>query len=771
MERASPPQVASYPKSKEVICVYIFDPRHYGETEWGSPKTGAFRAKFLIEAVESLRANLQALGSDLLVGIGRPEELLPLVTNRDTKLLWQEQVTQQELIVDEMVRAALPSTTSVEMVWSGTLYERSNLPYRVDLADMPDLFKPFRATMERRGGWREQAHMMLPTPEGGSLPLPEAGGFDPPANTPLGFDVLPKLQGEAEAALDSARFIYKGGETAALQRLRYFLWESNCLAEAPTTTKGIHPSEWVHAEDENAPATFAPWLAHFPGLRSTKLSPWLSSGSLSPRMVASELKQYELSRPGVIANKYSLIFELLVRDFYRFNAVKHNPQMFSEEGPVGREHVFYNMFLESPDAKSLEWSGPKPSEDELMEAWKAGKTGVPIIDANMRELAATGYISHRGRQVVASFLVFDLGVHWRRGADFFESLLIDYDVASNWGNWAMAAGLTGGRVIRHEPVALSKEFDLQGSYLRYWLPELARIPATWVHEPWLLSPEQQQEYHAVIGQNYPQPIKEMPGYHIGNPPKQGGPYGRGRRNLATATLQADTLQDTLQAEVPSFATEEETCSLQASQLVEALGDGWFDEWQRRLQGWWVATPLKSGIQACTGALGLHIAQRLELFIRMWQSKRLGGGGLGDKTTAHQPTTSADCNALFEAGGAKLGLPAFPNLPDQFEAFDEFSIPAVPPIPRLTPEWTLLQSQLEEPQRAAQLDRVSAQAPAISSPNDGSGANSVRPMAAIGEGALGGFAGVAAAVLVLALWRTKERRTRRALVRHAHSMSR
>lgn len=90
--RPSPQQVASYPRDKEVICVYIFDPRYYGETQWNSPKTGAFRAKFLIEAVENLRSQLRALGSDLLVGIGRPEELLPLVSSQNTKLLWQEQV-------------------------------------------------------------------------------------------------------------------------------------------------------------------------------------------------------------------------------------------------------------------------------------------------------------------------------------------------------------------------------------------------------------------------------------------------------------------------------------------------------------------------------------------------------------------------------------------------------------------------------------------------------------------------------------------------------
>ena len=83
----------------------------------------------------------------------------------------------------------------------------------------------------------------------------------------------------------------------------------------------------------------------------------------------------------------------------------------------------------------------------MLARWKAGETGIPVIDANMRELAVTGYMSHRGRQNVASFFALDIGLDWRRGADHFESQLIDYDVCSNWGIWAMAAGLTlGGQV-------------------------------------------------------------------------------------------------------------------------------------------------------------------------------------------------------------------------------------------------------------------------------------------------------------------------------------
>jgi hypothetical protein len=111
----------------------------------------------------------------------------------------------------------------------------------------------------------------------------------------------------------------------------------------------------------------------------------------------------------------------------RFYAAKQGNRIFHAGGPAGLR---------------LPWS----SDPELWERWASGRTGMPLVDANMRELQQTGWMSNRGRQNVASYLALDLGVDWRRGADLFEHLLLDYDPASNWGNWVAAAGLTGGRV-------------------------------------------------------------------------------------------------------------------------------------------------------------------------------------------------------------------------------------------------------------------------------------------------------------------------------------
>merc|ERR1719506_470193 len=145
------------------------------------------------------------------------------------------------------------------------------------------------------------------------------------------------------------------------------------------------------------------------------------------------------------------------------------------------------------------------ADNAELRRWKDGALGVPLVDANMRELAATGFMSNRGRQNVASYLALDLQLDWRAGADHFESLLVDYDVASNWGNWVAAAGLTGGRVNRFNILKQSRDYDPQGEYVRHWIPELRNVPGSRVHEPWSLSKAEQEMYGVRLGVDYPTP--------------------------------------------------------------------------------------------------------------------------------------------------------------------------------------------------------------------------------------------------------------------------
>ncbi|MAP10224.1 MAG: cryptochrome DASH, partial [Rhodopirellula sp.] len=189
---------------------------------------------------------------------------------------------------------------------------------------------------------------------------------------------------------------------------------------------------------------------------------------------------------------YWMIFELLWRDYFRWISRKHGATLFRASGLRGVD---------------IDWK----SDRELFGRWQEGTTGYPLVDANMRELRTTGYMPNRGRQNVASFLTKNLGLDWRWGAQWFESQLIDYDVASNYGNWNYAAGVgNDARGFRFFNITKqSRDYDKQGEYAKHWLPELRDLDVTEIHEPWKMPPERQREVGVTIGEDYPHPIVDL----------------------------------------------------------------------------------------------------------------------------------------------------------------------------------------------------------------------------------------------------------------------
>jgi len=375
-----------------------------------------------------------------------------------------------------------------------TMYHPDDLPYP-NIGRLHNLFTPFREKVEKEATPRNQA----PTPNRGDLPLPASkASLQSPAAS---FDALPSLSdlGIPEPVDDPRAVMrFQGGETAALARLKHYLWDTDCLAKYFETRNGMIGPDY-----------------------SSKFSPWLAHGCLSPTLVAEECAKYEHER---VKNKstYWLVFELLWRDFFRFFALKHDTAIFLPGGIAG-EHP--------------EWTKGHEAEEKVRR-WKAGQTGLPLVDANMRELAATGFMSNRGRQNVASYLALDLNIDWRIGADHFESLLLDYDVASNWGNWIFAAGLTGKRVSQFNIVKQSKDYDPNGEYARLWCPELAKVPNQYIHTPWEMPPDVQERSGVRIGEDYPAPLAIPPGYAFGGGGRAGGRGGGGRGSSGGRSLGA-----------------------------------------------------------------------------------------------------------------------------------------------------------------------------------------------------------------------------------------
>ena len=473
-----------------VLPIFCFDPRIFGNdarSNFGSLKCAPRRAKFILESVADLRTQLEQKGSGLVVAQGKPEHVFPKLFEKTAspRITCQEEVCSEELSVDQAVRSALKSG-SLHTVWGSTLYNIRDLPFPGEAEGIPDTFTPFRNKVEKNC----KIDTPLPVPSSTDLALPT--NLEIPSMEKCSLTFMPSLKdlGYTDKQIEEANTVdprgvmeFKGGEMAALDRVKDYIWEKDLLKMYFDTRNGMIGANY-----------------------STKFAPWLANGCVSPRYIAKECRRYEEER---VSNKstYWVVFELLWRDFFKFFALKHGNAIFFPEGTAGIDKKWGHY-------------------EKSVEAWKEGRTGYPLVDANMRELAATGFMSNRGRQNVASFFAIDMNQDWRYGADYFESTLMDYDVHSNWGNWCAAAGMTGGRLNRFNIVKQSKDYDALGEYVRLWLPELKNVPTEFVHSPWRMTQFQQMEYGVRLGVDYPNPIVPPTAPDNGNNKQRKGSKGR-----------------------------------------------------------------------------------------------------------------------------------------------------------------------------------------------------------------------------------------------------
>lgn len=408
--------VRALENSTEVIPVYCIDEDHYRTTEFGFQKTGNFRAQFLLESLAELDAELRQLGSGLIVLRGKPEiEICKIAREyKVQKIFAKKEVAYEETQKEEAVEKELwKLACTLEKYSTSTLYHAEDLPFTVK--DIPDVFSRFRKKIEKEASVR------------GVFPKPEAikSPYIPPLELPdLAALGLHPVEKDYRTVMP-----FKGGEIGALKRLQDYLFNTRAIAGYKESRNGMIGEDY-----------------------STKFSAWLAAGCLSPRTIYQELKQYEM-KFSAGKSSYWLVFELLWRDFFRFMMKKYRRRFFLQNG-ISNHGV------------SL------PNDDkEMLYRWINGQTGNDFIDANMTELKLTGYMSNRGRQNVASYLCNDLNLEWRYGAAYFEQQLIDYDVSSNWGNWAYLAGVgndpRGKRVFNIAKQAA--EYDPEYSYRKLWL--------------------------------------------------------------------------------------------------------------------------------------------------------------------------------------------------------------------------------------------------------------------------------------------------------------
>ena len=399
--------------------VVVADPAWAASTPWGFPRTGPRPRRWWWEAVEDLRQQLAVLGAPLVLLTGRPAQVLaPLARQVGAEGLMCEDIAAP--FEQREVQALREAGCPVHTVWHSSLLHPDQLPFPV--ADLPQVFTAFRQAVERQGvaaaAPRPAPQRWAPAPAPGVEVEPWAA-VDAPAIDPR--STLARPSDSSSGALDDRH----GGERAALAQLHQY------------TQRGL-PHSYKRTRND---------LMGWDG--SSKWSLWLATGALSPRLAWSCIQAFEAEQ-GANDGTYWLWFELLWRDYFRFLHLQHGARLYRARGLTEQAVPDH-----APDA---------------FERWRTGRTGQPFIDAGMRELAATGWLSNRMRQNVASYLIHDLGGDWRAGAAWFEHALIDYDVYSNQGNWLYLAGRgtdpRSGR--RFNPLKQAQDYDPQGRYQRLW---------------------------------------------------------------------------------------------------------------------------------------------------------------------------------------------------------------------------------------------------------------------------------------------------------------
>ena len=402
-----------------VYCLGSASAIHNGELRWGTMQSSTHRQQVLLDTLIDLDAQLRALGSALTVVYGAPADILPkLGAALGTRTVHCETIaaTHEQDEVDSVSQAGM----DVNSTWQSSLFAPDALPFEVQ--HLPPVYTQFRQALARAGTQR-------PAP----LPAPT---LVPPLPTPAhGYatvNLLHQRQDLGQPAPEPRSSVpywegsFAGGERAALSHLaRYFA--SDLPKHYKATRNGLTGADF-----------------------SSKFSIWLASGALSVRQLATEIDQYE-ARLGPNEGTEWLRLELLWRDYFRLLHLQHGAKLFRYRGL--RDKV-----------------APMHHDPAQFTHWCLGRTPEPLVNAAMHELLATGYLSNRLRQVVASYLVHELHGDWRAGAAWFEAQLIDYDVYNNQGNWLYIAGMgtdpRGGRRFNVQKQAL--DHDPDQSYQRLW---------------------------------------------------------------------------------------------------------------------------------------------------------------------------------------------------------------------------------------------------------------------------------------------------------------
>jgi deoxyribodipyrimidine photo-lyase len=434
---------------ERIIPVFIFSSHEGGD--WAP---GAASRWWLHHSLSTLDDSLRALGSRLILRKGNSlQDLRELVRcSKATHVFWNRLYEPPLVERDTGIEAALRSDGLQAESFNGTvlfepwtLHKDGGEPYKV--------FTPFWNACLNKGLAIPLSPLPSSLPE---VPRRIAGG------SLEELELLPRVAWDA-----GLRETWQVGEQVAVEKVQTFL------------DRAVSS----YRDDRNRPDLIG----------TSRLSPHLHFGEISPRQIVAAAQRFGDGHP-------------------RKDAVKGTESFIREVGWREFAHHLLYHFPETVDQPlderftKFRWA---KQYAESLEAWRSGRTGIPIVDAGMRELWHTGWMHNRVRMIVASLLTKNLLIPWQEGARWFWDTLVDADLANNTLGWQWTAGCGADaapffRIFN--PVLQGEKFDPNGDYVRYWVSEVARLPNKFLNKPWEAPVAVLEEAKLQLGHTYPKPI-------------------------------------------------------------------------------------------------------------------------------------------------------------------------------------------------------------------------------------------------------------------------
>jgi len=399
---------------RNTIAVYFFDPKLFKIDAYGFQKTAKYRTKFLIETITDLKKNLADVNITLLTYFESPEDKLHEICDAFEigTIYTQKEWTREEVATNNFIKNTLSESLNFVEDYDQFLYNPDTVSR--DFSNIPDVFTAFRKKLEKTVQVSKELAISKCAQEN-------------IIDTKTTIPTLKELGFENFEPHKNTAFPFEGGETAALSRLKNYFFETKKVGFYKKTRNGLVGTDY-----------------------STKFSPWLANGSLSAKTIYWKIREYE-AEFSANDSTYWVIFELIWRDYFKYISLKYNAKVFQLGGILEKDY---------------QWS----SDNRLIKQWIHGETTDDFVNANMIELKESGFMSNRGRQNVASYFAKELLLDWRIGAAYFESMLLDYDVHSNYGNWMYVAGVGNDPRDRKFNTQLQAErYDGNRKFRKRWL--------------------------------------------------------------------------------------------------------------------------------------------------------------------------------------------------------------------------------------------------------------------------------------------------------------